>query len=58
VVVVTLDGLPFNASMISFQKFGCSKKWIDTWQNNVHMLSFPILNLIGFTLGRMAQATH
>ncbi len=40
--VVTLEGLPFNSSMISFHIW-LFKKSIDTLQNNVHMLSFPIL---------------
>jgi len=40
--VVTLEGLPFNSSMISFHIW-LFKKLIQTLQNNVHMLSFPIL---------------
>jgi hypothetical protein len=40
--VVTLEGLPFNSSMISFHIW-LFKKLIQTFQNNVHMLSFPIL---------------
>jgi hypothetical protein len=40
--VVTLEGLPFNSSMISFHIW-LFKKSIHTLQNNVHMLSFPIL---------------
>jgi hypothetical protein len=40
--VVTLEGLPFNSSMISFH-ICLFKKSIHTLQNNVHMLSFPIL---------------
>jgi hypothetical protein len=36
--VVTLEGLPFNSSMISFH-FWLFKKLIHTWQNNVHLLS-------------------
>jgi hypothetical protein len=40
--VVTLEGLPFNSSMISFHIW-LFKESIDTLQNNVHMLSFPIL---------------
>jgi hypothetical protein len=40
--VVTLEGLPFNSSMISFH-IGLFKKLIRTLQNNVHMLSFRIL---------------
>jgi hypothetical protein len=39
--VVTLEGLPFNSSMISFHIW-LFEKWIHTLQNNVHMLSFPI----------------
>jgi hypothetical protein len=40
--VVTLEGLPFNSSMISFHIW-LLKKSIHTLQNNVHILSFPIL---------------
>jgi hypothetical protein len=40
--VVTLEGFPFNSSMISFHIW-LFKKLIQTLQNNVHMLSFPIL---------------
>jgi hypothetical protein len=40
--VETLQGLPFNSSMISFHIW-LFKKSILTLQNNVHMLSFPIL---------------
>jgi hypothetical protein len=40
--VVTLEGLPFNSSMISFHIW-LFKKSIHTLQNNVDMLSFPIL---------------
>jgi len=41
--VVTLEGLPFfYSSMISFHIW-LFKKSILTLQNNVHMLSFPIL---------------
>jgi hypothetical protein len=40
--VVTLEGLPFNSNMISFHIW-LFKKSIYTLQNNVHMLSFPIL---------------
>jgi len=40
--LVTLEGLPFNSSMISFHIW-LFKKSIHTLQNNVHMLSFPIL---------------
>ncbi len=40
--VVTLEGLPFNSSMISFHIW-LFKKSIHPLQNNVHMLSFPIL---------------
>jgi hypothetical protein len=40
--VVTLEGLPFNSSMIS-SHIWLFKKPIHTLQNNVHMLSFPIL---------------
>jgi hypothetical protein len=40
--VVTLKGLPFNSSMISFHIW-LFKKSIHTMQNNVHMSSFPIL---------------
>jgi len=40
--LVTLEGLPFNSSMISFDIW-LFKKYIHTLQNNVHMLSFPIL---------------
>ncbi len=40
--VVTLEGLPFNSSTISFH-IGLFKKWIHTLQNNVHMPSFHIL---------------
>jgi hypothetical protein len=41
-IVVTLEGLPFNSSMVSFHIW-LFKKLIQTLQNNVHMLSFPIL---------------
>jgi hypothetical protein len=40
--MVTLEGLPFNSSMISFHIW-LFKKSIHTLQNNVRMLSFPIL---------------
>jgi hypothetical protein len=40
--VVRLEDLPFNSSMISFHIW-LSKKSIHTLQNNIHMLSFPIL---------------
>jgi len=40
--VITFDGLPLNSSMISFHIW-VLKKSIHTLQNNVHMLSFPIL---------------
>jgi len=40
--VVTLEGLPFNSSMISFH-ICLFQKSIHTLQNNVHMLSFFIL---------------
>jgi hypothetical protein len=40
--MVTLEGLPFNSSMKSFHIW-LFKKSIHTLQNNVHMLSFPIL---------------
>jgi hypothetical protein len=40
--MVTLKGLPFSSSMISFHIW-LFKKLIHTWQNNIHMLSFPIL---------------
>jgi hypothetical protein len=40
--VVTLEGLPFNSSMISFHIW-LFKKSIHTLQKNVHMLSFHIL---------------
>jgi hypothetical protein len=40
--VVTLEGLPFNSRMISFHIW-LLKKLIHTLQNNVHMLSLPIL---------------
>jgi cell division protein FtsB len=40
--MVTLEGLPFNSSMIFFHIW-LLKKSIHTLQNNVHMLSFPIL---------------
>jgi hypothetical protein len=39
--VVTLEGLPFNSSMVSFHNW-MLKKSIHTLQNNVHKLSFPI----------------
>jgi hypothetical protein len=41
-IVVTLEGLPFNSSMISFH-IQLFKKTIHTLQNNVHLLNFPIL---------------
>ncbi len=40
--VITLEGLPFNSSMISFHIW-LFKKLIHTLQNNVHMLNFLIL---------------
>jgi hypothetical protein len=40
--VVTLEGLLFISSMISIHIW-LFKKSIHTLQNNVHMLSFPIL---------------
>jgi len=40
--MVTLEGLPFNSSMISFH-IGLFKKLIHTLQNHVYMLRFPIL---------------
>ncbi len=40
--MVTLEGLPFNSSTISFHIWMFTKL-IHTLQNNVHMLSFPIL---------------
>jgi hypothetical protein len=49
--VVTLEGLPFHSSMISFHIW-LFKKSILTLQDNVHMLSFPI-----FVMGSTAQAT-
>jgi len=52
--VVTLEGLPFNSSMISFPIW-LFKKSIHTLQNNVHMLSSLFCN--GFTHGPTAQAT-
>jgi hypothetical protein len=48
--VVTLEGLPKNSSMISFQIW-LFKKSIHTLQNNVHMLSFPILSWVHSHLG-------
>jgi hypothetical protein len=44
--VLTLEGLPFNSSMISFHIW-LFKKLIQTLQKNVHMLSFLFGN--GFT---------
>jgi hypothetical protein len=43
--VVTLEGLPFNSSMISFHIW-LFKKSIHTLQNNVHMLIFSILQWV------------
>ncbi len=40
--MVRIEGLLFNSSMISFHIW-LFKKLIHTLQNNVHMLSFPIL---------------
>jgi hypothetical protein len=40
--VVTLEGLPFNSSMISIHIWLFTKS-IHTLQNDVHMLSFCIL---------------
>jgi hypothetical protein len=48
--VVTLEGLPFHSSMISFHIW-LFKKWIHTLQDNVHMLSFPIF-VTGSHLGQ------
>jgi hypothetical protein len=53
--VVTFEGLSFNSSMISFHIW-LFKKSIHTLQNNVHMLSFPIV-CNWFTLGAMSQVT-
>ncbi len=57
--VVTLEGLPFNSSMISFHLW-LLKKSIHKLQNNVHKLSFPILEWVhtwaNYT-GHTAQAT-
>jgi hypothetical protein len=53
--VVTLEGLPFNSSMISFH-ICLFRKSIHTLQNNVHILSFPIFKN-AFTLGTTAGAT-
>jgi hypothetical protein len=39
--MVTLEGLPFHSSMISFHIW-LFQKWIYALQNNVHMLSFLI----------------
>jgi hypothetical protein len=39
--VITLEGLPFNSSMISSHSW-LFKNSIHTLQNNVHMLSFSI----------------
>jgi hypothetical protein len=52
--VVTLEGLPFDSSMISFH-IGLFKNSIHTLQNNVHMLSSMFWN--GFTLELTIQAT-
>jgi hypothetical protein len=38
--VVTLEGLPFNSSMISFHIW-LFTKLIHTWQNNVHTWHKP-----------------
>jgi hypothetical protein len=43
--MATLEGLPFNSSMISFHIW-LFKKLIHTLQNNVHMLSFLILQWV------------
>jgi len=43
--VVTLEGLPFNSSMISFHIW-LFKISIHALQNNVHMLSFPIFKWV------------
>ncbi len=43
--VVRLEGLPFNSSMISFHIW-LFKKSIHRLQNNVHMLSFLILQWV------------
>jgi hypothetical protein len=40
--MVTVEELPYNSSMISFHIW-LLKKSIHTLQNNVHMLSFPLL---------------
>jgi hypothetical protein len=40
--VVTFGGLTFNSSMISFHLW-LFKKLTHILQNNVHMLSFPVL---------------
>jgi hypothetical protein len=41
--MVTLEGLPFNSSMLSFCISLFKNSIMYTLQNNVHMLSFPIL---------------
>ncbi len=43
--VVTLEGLPFNSSMMSFHIW-LFKKSIHTLQNNVHMLSLTVLSWV------------
>ncbi len=43
--VVTHEGLSFNSSIISFHIW-LFKKSIHTLQNDVHMLSFPILQWV------------
>jgi hypothetical protein len=55
--MVTLEGLPFNSSMISFHIW-LFKKSIHTLQNNVYMLSSPNCNW--FTLGAngTSHTTH
>jgi hypothetical protein len=40
--MVTLEGLPFNSSMVSFHIW-LLKKSIHTLQNNVSQVEFPIL---------------
>jgi len=55
--VVTLEGLPFNSSMMSFHIW-LFKKSIHTLQNNVHMLSFPIVESHCFVMGSHLGQRH
>jgi hypothetical protein len=53
--VLTLEGLPFNSSMISFHIW-LFEKWIHAFAKQCSHVEFPYF-LMGSLLGQMAQAT-